>query len=136
MRGEVRREGAFANTAKNAFASIAMKSEAESCEPKTPHLHPQKHMNAPRLFKRATDCSSFPDKTEEEKKVLFKKVGSECLVGEGEIVWRERREQTRERACDWAPPECETCSNTRARTQPRHDRWLVEVKGRGCDERG
>ena len=29
------------------------------------------------------DRSSFPDKTEDEKKLLFKKVGSECLVGEG-----------------------------------------------------
>ena len=51
-------------------------------------LHTYKEMNldVPRHQGQGVPWSksdTFPDKTDEEKKLLFKKVGSECVVGEG-----------------------------------------------------
>mmetsp|Transcript_65236 Transcript_65236/g.155594 ORF Transcript_65236/g.155594 Transcript_65236/m.155594 type:complete len:429 (+) Transcript_65236:102-1388(+) len=51
-------------------------------------LHSYKEMNleVPRHQGHGVpwaSCVSFPDKVEDEKKLLFKKVGGECVVGEG-----------------------------------------------------
>jgi len=54
-------------------------------------LHTYKEMNfeVPRHHGHSVPWpprASFPDKAEDEKKVLFKKVGSECVVGEGFVI--------------------------------------------------